>query len=188
MKNRAEMLADLFAFSYRWTRDAVAKMPEAMLRWRPDPEANTIALTVWHVARMTDIFKTRFIAGGAQDEELWFSGGWAERTGYDPRGIGIQGMGGLLGYSADEVADVPAFAREELLFYFDATLEAMVEHLRALDDEALDAPRKGISVEQSAYAFARHILMDATRHSGEIFAIAEMWRRRNPGEVEPFMP
>ncbi len=185
---RPEMLADLVAFSAGWTRDAVAKMPDAMLRWRPDEQANAIDLTVWHIARMVDIFGTRFVQGREQDDELWFTGGWAERTGYDPRGIGIQGMGGLLGYTQEEVAAVPVFTRDELLAYFDATHDALTAHLRAMDDAALDEPRAGISVEQSTYAFVRHLLMDTTRHSGEIFAIAEMWRRRNPGEVDAFMP
>ena len=186
--NRAEMLADLFAFNAGWTRNAVKDMPAELRAWKPDAEANSIDVTLWHVARMTDIFLTRFLQGREQDEEIWFAEGWAERSGYDPRGLGIQGMGGVIGYTPREVAEIPDFGLETLLAYFDASTEAFCDYLRGLPDEEVDAMRRSFTSEQSLYAYVRHLLMDCARHCGEILTLQMQWAREHDREMVDAAP
>lgn len=73
------------------------------LRWQPDEEANNIAVTVWHVSRACDLFKTRIFENCPPEAELWHTRGWATKTGYDPRGLGTAGFGNLAGYTRAEV-------------------------------------------------------------------------------------
>ena len=68
--------------------------PDA-LAWRPDAEANSIALTAWHIARALDWLATTVVGGQPAEKQLWHRMGWAERTGYDPRGHGHGGIGTL---------------------------------------------------------------------------------------------
>ncbi|MBN1318239.1 MAG: DinB family protein [Anaerolineales bacterium] len=45
---------DYFAGMLQWTLDGITQHE---LTWQPDPEANNIAVTVWHVSRAFDVFK-----------------------------------------------------------------------------------------------------------------------------------
>ena len=67
------------------------------LRFRADPEANTIAWLVWHLTRIQD----DHVAEVAGTEQVWTSQGWAARFGvpFDPRDTGY-------GHRSDEVGAV----------------------------------------------------------------------------------
>ena len=173
-----EMLIDLIDFNADWLKQALAEMSDELLIWRPDPGANNINNTVWHVSRMLDIFQTHFLDGKEQEAELYFADGWAEKLGYDSRGIGMMGMGSLIGYTAEEMHAIPTFAMEPLLAYFDATHETTKAYLRALPEDGLEQMRKGFSAEQPVYAWVRHVYLDEVRHLGEILAIQSMWQRQ----------
>lgn len=60
---------------------------------QPDEHANSIAITLWHMGRILDVFLTQHILGMHSKHELWITGGWALKTGYDPRGLGTDGWG-----------------------------------------------------------------------------------------------
>src|SRR4029078_3558253 len=57
--------------------DVVAGLSDDDLAWRPDPEANSIAWTVWHLTRIADDHR----AALAATEQVWVAEGWAERFG-----------------------------------------------------------------------------------------------------------
>src|SRR5688572_3323215 len=101
------------------THEAVASLSPAELAWQPDPLANSVGLTVWHCARWLDVLAVRVLDDRPAEDELWQAGGWATRTGYDPRGIGYRGLGVITGYTAEEAAAVPDLPAEDLLAYLD---------------------------------------------------------------------
>jgi len=149
------------------------------LRWQPDKEANSIAVTVWHVSRAWDVFKVRLFANQPVTEELWQKNGWAAKTGYDPTGIGWGGFGNVAGYSLQEVAAIPALSAAELLAYFDQVYEALRGYLDGLPVEALHGQAAGWSRdEQTVYEWLINLIIDGSGHLGEIKAIKHMWERK----------
>lgn len=98
------------------------------LLWRPYDGANSIAWTLWHIARMEDAQ----IAPLAGTDEVWARDGWVERFGlpYRPRAMGY-------GQSAAEVA---AFRLEDptlLTGYYQAVHEATIELVDSLSEDDL---------------------------------------------------
>ena len=73
--NVSELLADGLGRVREQMPDVVAGLSDDDLAWRPDPEANSIAWTVWHLTRIED----DHVADAAGTEQVWVSEGWAER-------------------------------------------------------------------------------------------------------------
>ena len=124
-----EVLLDLLDTFGQGVQHTVGGMSLDCLRWRPDDEANNIAVTLWHVSRALDLLKVRVLEGRAPEDELWQINGWATQTGYDPRGIGWSGAGNLSGYTQDEVAAVPILPADQLLAYFEHCMNISPPHL-----------------------------------------------------------
>ena len=153
-------------------------MSQDALEWRPDAEANSIALTVWHIARALDWLGVTVLGGQPPEDQIWYAMGWAERTGYDPRGHGSHGTGTLGGYTQAEVKEVPLLPADQLLAYLDQASDALHQHLASLTAAGLDQPAPGYPSARSAYPCVSTALMDLTEHLGEIKAIKCMWQRR----------
>jgi uncharacterized damage-inducible protein DinB len=154
------------------------QISDECLYWQPDSEANSIAVTTWHMGRLFDIFLTRQARGEPPENEVWMRGGWAERTGYDPRGLGSDGWGSVNGYTPEQVAAIPRFTRQQLLDYFDEVLDAVKGYLSELSGEQLFSPAPGFEGRYSIYQVITMAMMDNTRHLGEIYTIKSMWERR----------
>ncbi len=120
-----EVLGEAFARVRALVHSVVEDASSGVLTYRPDVEANTIAWLVWHLTRVQD----DHIADLVGEEQVWTSGGWAERFNlpFYPRATGY-------GQSADEVAGVRAGA-ELLGLYYDAVHARTMEYLNTLDDE-----------------------------------------------------
>ena len=178
--NDREILLDLLEnFSKRIHRmlDGIS-LPA--LSWQPDPEANNIAVTVWHFSRAFDLLQARVLKNQAPDTELWHTKGWAARTGYDPRGLGWGGFGNLADYTQVEVKAVPILPAGELLAYFDQAYEALHTCLERMPSINLYEPAPGWPGQtQTSYACIRNFLMDSISHMGEIRTIKAMWERQN---------
>lgn len=173
-----EIVRDLLETQHKAINSEFGELSAAALNWQPDEEANSIGITIWHLARVADFVLTHRLEGRPVDEQRWFSEGWAAKTGYDPRGIGAGGMGILTGYSQEEVAALPAMSGADLLAYHNAVYEALLARLSDLADEELDAPVPGEGNQRSVYFWHRIILLDAMRHLGEMQAIKAMWGRK----------
>jgi hypothetical protein len=95
-----------------------------MLEYRPDPEANTLAWLVWHLARIQDAQIAPLVGEG--EDEVWTADGWYERFAlpFHRRATGY-------GHTADEVAAVRASA-ELLRGYFDAVHARTIAYLPTL--------------------------------------------------------
>lgn len=94
-----ELLRDSFTRLIEHAEALADGLTDAVANYRPTAEANSIAWLLWHSARCQDL-QVAQIAGV---EQVWTSGGWADRFGLDlPAGdIGY-------GHSAADVAKVTA--------------------------------------------------------------------------------
>ena len=183
--NANDVLIDLLEDNRRRLHRGLDKMSDDCVQWNPEPNANNIAITIWHMARILDVFLTRNAKGELPAEECWFRLGWADRTGYDPRGIGQNGWGMLTGYIQEEVAAMPPLTREQVLGYLDNVYDAVKDFLTSLSEEQLLSPGAGFEGKYSKYQCIQMALMDNVRHLGEIFAIESSWKRRGrKGELE----
>jgi DinB superfamily len=131
----AAWLADLAAVVHQHLADLSAEE----LAFQPDPHANSIGVTVWHFSRWLDVVGGAF-GGEPPSGERWHTGGWAARTGYDPTGIGYQGLGVLTGYTWAEVTQVPALSAAELLDYLGQVTDRLLQALDGMPTEVLHAP------------------------------------------------
>jgi len=175
-----DMMIDLLEAQYNGMNRDVAELEDATVHWRPDPAANSIGLTIWHLGRVADFVLSKRIEGREPDQQRWFRNQWVEKTGYDPSGIGAGGMGILTGYDQAEVTAVPVMSVDDLLGYYNEVYEDLLDHLKGLPDGGLDTAVPGEGEQKSVYFWCRVILIDATRHLGEIQALKAMWQRQNP--------
>ena len=160
---------------YHWV---VGELDDAALYWQPDPEANSIAITIWHVGRVFDVFLAQKLLAIPASDELWFRNGWAERTGYDPRGLGVNEWGNLIGYTPDEVKAVPRLSGDQLLLYFDESVTAFGNFIESLPAGHLSERSTGDRSHYTNFDWIKLGLLNMTRHIGEILAIKSMYERQ----------
>ncbi|QJY49321.1 mycothiol transferase [Pseudonocardia broussonetiae] len=127
--NGIDVLADGFSRLRESAHAAVADLTPDQLTWRADPEANTVAWLLWHLARVQD----DHVAGVAGSPQVWTRDGWAER-------FALPFDDGEIGYGQDaaDVAAVRPGSADLLTGYLDAVLDRTGEHLRTLTDTDLD--------------------------------------------------
>jgi hypothetical protein len=183
MMNANEVLIDLLEDNRRRLYRAFNEMSDECLAWQFETGANNIIVTMWHMGRILDVFLTLQALGLASDEECWFRCGWAERTGYDPRGFGQNGWGILTGYTQEEVKNMPSLTREQALGYLNDVYDTVKEYLLNTPMEKLETPGIGFDGKYSQYQCIQMALLDNIRHLGEIFAIQSSWKRQE-GKME----
>jgi hypothetical protein len=176
--NANEVLIDLLEDNRRRLCRGLDRMSAECLLWDPEPDANNILITIWHMARMLDVFLTQNAKGNPPEDECWFRLGWAQRTGYDPRGLGQSGWGMLTGYTREELAAMPLMTREQVLGYLDNVYDSVKDYLAGMPEEKLLTPGEGFEGKYTKYQCIQMGLMDNVRHLGEIFAIESSWKRR----------
>lgn len=171
-----ELYAHLLGALSKWAHLEVEGLSAAELAWQPDAEGNSIAVTVWHFSRWLDV-TARLIFGKAPVEELWLARGWAEQTGYNPQGKGLQGLGVVTGYTLKEVAEIPLLSAQELLTYLDQVCDTLMRFLRALpSSEPLQQPvaeNNPLTKQQ----LLQQVFMGSCGHMGEIEALKAMMKR-----------
>lgn len=163
MTTRGEVLAEWVGDLRGSLERQLARTPEPALHWRPAREMNSIGDTVWHIARWLDL-ACSWLENGAPETQHWIKDGWAERTGYDPRGIGTDGLGVISGYTFAEVEQVPKLRGDQLRAYLGAVCEDLIPRLRAADDAA-------------AHRY-KNVIQGAFGHLGEIAALGTLYDRR----------
>jgi 8-oxo-dGTP diphosphatase len=174
-----DVLIDLLDDNRRRLGRTLDRLDPAALHWRPEREANSIALAIWHMGRLMDVFVTRMARGALAEEECWFREGWAERTNYAPRGLGRDGWGSLNDYTHEQVDGVPRLTPEESLGYLDDVYRAVKAYLLETPNSELQRPAPGFGGRFSRYQCIQMALMDNVRHLGEIMALKARWEREN---------
>jgi hypothetical protein len=177
--NANDVLVDLLEDNRRRLNRLLNVLSDECVNWRPETGANNIAITIWHMGRIFDVFLTQQAKGGKPEEECWFRFGWAAQTGYDPRGTGQNGWGMLSGYTQEEVAAMPQLTREQVLGYLDEVYDVVKEYLTTTAIEKLQMPAAGFDGKYSIYQCIQMALLDNVRHLGEIYAIKASWDRRS---------
>jgi hypothetical protein len=177
MMNAIDVLIDILEDNRRRLHRGLSHMSNACVLWKPEADANNISTTLWHMARIFDVFLTQQAKGDLPGEECWFRHGWVEQTGYDPCGIGQNGWGMLTGYTQEEVAAMPQLTREQVIEYLDEVYNAVKVYLAGVSVEELQTPGAGFAGSYTKYQCIQMALLDNVRHLGEIFAIEASWNR-----------
>ena len=178
MMNANDVLIDILEDNRRRLHRGLSKMSDECVLWKPEADANNIAITIWHMARIFDVFLTQQAKGDTSGDECWFHNGWAEQTGYDPHGIGQNGWGMLTGYTQEEVAAMPLLTKEQVLEYLDEVYDTVRAYLASISIEKLQTPGSGFDGKYTKYQCIQMALLDNVRHLGEIFAIEARWNRQ----------
>ncbi|MCL1869361.1 MAG: DinB family protein [Promicromonosporaceae bacterium] len=167
--NSSELLLDAFGRLPGIVDRVLADADDALLAFRPDPAANTIAWLVWHAARGID----SQVSDVAGTEQVWTAEGWADKLAL-PFPVSATGYG----QSADEVAQVRASAAL-LGGYFAAVHAATTTYVRTLTDADLDRvvdtrwdPPVTLGVRLVS------VLGDATQHAGQAAYVRGVFTRR----------
>jgi uncharacterized damage-inducible protein DinB len=124
----AELLTDAFGRVREAVHDTVTGLAAEQLAFQADPRANSIAWLVWHLTRVQD----DHVADVAGTEQVWTSGGWAERF-----GLPFQPMATGYGHSSDDVAACQVESPGMLTGYHDAVYEQTIAFVRGIKDAAL---------------------------------------------------
>ena len=172
-----EILADLVAYITRGVRKTIVGLSAQEMAWQPDVEGNSIGVTVWHCSRVLDVLKVQFLEQQPAVAEQWHTQGWARKTGYDPRGIGADGLGMLTGYTPEEVAAIPTLTVEEQLAYLDQVGGALYQYILALPEGALTQINTATERTQTGYELLRGMLLASIAHLGEIRALKALQDR-----------
>jgi hypothetical protein len=171
-----ELLVDGYGRIREAVRDGLSGLTAAELAYRPDEGANSIGWLAWHLIRVQD----DHVAAVAGREQVWRSGGWAERFAlpFDESATGY-------GQTRREVAAVRPGSVDLLAGYLDAVHAATVGVLRGLTDgdfdrivdEAWDPPvTLGVRLVS--------VLCDDLQHAGQIGYLRGLVQRRRAGRSE----
>jgi uncharacterized damage-inducible protein DinB len=166
----AELLTDAFGRIREDVHGAVQGLTPEQLCARLDERTNSIAWLVWHLTRIQD----DHIADAAQIEQVWTSGGWAERFAlpFDASDTGY-------GHSAADVAAVTVDSDRLLIDYYDAVHDQTIRFveritdadLERIVDEAWDPPVSlGVRIVS--------VINDNTQHAGQAAFVRGIVLRR----------
>ena len=124
----AELLTDAFDRVLQDTEAVLDGISDDALTRRLEPDANTVAWLVWHLARVEDAQ----VADPAGVEQVWTAQGYADRFGL---ALDVADTG--YGHTSEQVAQVRAPAAL-LLDYYRATHTQTAAYLQTLGPDDLD--------------------------------------------------
>ena len=139
-------------------------------RFQPTPHSHHIDFIVWHMARVED----GWIHGFAlRTDSVWQRDGWFERFGIPEQDNGY-------GYTAEQVAQLPAFEVDEMMRYYDAVRTETLSYLDGLSAEDLEKTphperRPGYTVAK----MLAHVVVEEAQHVGQAAYLRGMQRGIN---------
>lgn len=124
----ADVLVDAFGRIEEETHAVLDGVSPAILTYRVDPDANSIAWLMWHLTRIQD----DHVADVAGVEQRWVADGWYDRFGlpFPPEAHGY-------GHTSEDVGHVVVDV-ELLRGYFDAVHAVTIDYVRGLVAGDLD--------------------------------------------------
>ena len=181
-----DVIIDYLDDNQRRIKRCLETINDSGLHWKINAETNSIAVNLWHMGRLLDVFHSHLAMGDPSEAECWFRNGWALETGYDPRGLGREGWGSLNEYTPEEVAAIPRFTLEQVLGYLDDVYANLRESLQSTSWEVLAEAGAGFDGHFTRYQIISMALMDNVRHLGEIRLIKSLWEQtqdNHSGEI-----
>lgn len=159
MTTATDLLVDAFERVRQTSSSAGRGLDQRTLEARLDPEANTIAWLLWHLARSQDAQ----VSGLTGEETLWLADGWSAR-------FAVELPDDSTGYAntTDDVARVNGVSSELLLDYIGAVSDRSTAYVSTLSDADLDEvidQRFTPPVTRSIRLVS--VISDALQHAGQ---------------------
>lgn len=158
--NVNQILIDAFSRTEGDLERALAGLTVDQIHFQPNPDANSIAWTAWHLARVGD----NQISALAGTPQCWVSDNWAARFGMpaDPKNTGFK-------HTPAEVAAFRSPSVQILLDYYRAMAVRTTRYLETVTEADLDRvldepydPKPTVGVRINS------VINDLALHSGEI--------------------
>lgn len=146
-------------FIHRGFRGGPEGLSDEQLHFVPEGQSHSIAWTMWHGARIEELFIQQIFQGKPSE---WDTGGWAEKTGLPAKGFGT-------GQSTEDAANVHITDLDAFKAYQAKVGELAFAFLDSLDEEGLKREVKlGEKTEQIGESINLHMVIHLNGHRGEI--------------------
>jgi hypothetical protein len=159
--NVSDFAANTLNETHAALMQAVDGLTQEELLRQPQPEANSIAFTLWHILRVEDWF---FHYLFQRVPQIWETEKWPEKLNLpdDPRVTGF-------GYSAEQVAGFPTVQLRDLLAYGEAVRARSLDYIRNVDLAKFDEIVKSrLFGEVSIGGLMGHLFVEIAEHIGQI--------------------
>ena len=138
-------------------------MTEQERRFMPSDSSHHIDFALWHSIRAEDILLNY---GSREEEQLWIRGGWAEKFGIPASDIGV-------GYTSEQVRNMPSTPIENLMAYYQAVRNETFEYISKVDAKELDkrCPFNALHhqlPDVTKGGVLAHIVVETSQHLGQI--------------------
>jgi len=146
-------------FIHRGFRGAPDGLSDEQLHFVPEGQSHSIAWTMWHGARIEDLFFQQLFQGKKSE---WETGGWAAKTGLPEKGFGT-------GQSTEDAASVRIASLDAFKQYQTRVGELSAEFLSGLSEDDLSREVKmGERTETLGESINLHLVIHLNGHRGEI--------------------
>lgn len=140
---------------------------EEQFAQRPGPSLNSVKWNYFHILRVWDMDLNVLTQGRPPAEDAWHRGEFTAKSGYNPDGKGMRGMGIGTGYSDADVDELSV--SREVLDEYHAMLRAETEqYLSQAKDEDFAREVQGIRGLEPIGARFQHIVGHTWMHIGEL--------------------
>lgn len=165
MPTAVDYILENLGFIHRGFANAPEGLSLDQLNFAPDGESHSIAWTMWHGARIEDLFVNQVFQGKRAE---WDEGGWAAKTGLPEKGFGT-------GQSTDEAKAVRLEDLDAFREYQREIARQAEEFVRGLSDDDLTREVKlGERTEQIGESINLHMVTHLNGHRGEINTLRGM--------------
>jgi uncharacterized damage-inducible protein DinB len=141
-----------------YVNDAIKKLSQDELAWRPKPHSNSIAFLMWHLARVEDLWINRILSSGKEiyETEVWYKKFKTE----------IQDNGAFFDEAKLKAWLVPTL--KLLKEYAAAVRKTTLAYLKTLNEKDLDKPRDFVFMKGTNGTGLSHLISEIGEHSGQI--------------------
>lgn len=132
-------------------------------RFMPFEKYNHIDFILWHASRAEDALLNSSVR---EKEQLWIRGGWSEKFGIPAADTG-------LGYTGQQVKDMPPVSLDDLLAYQKAVRAETLECVRTIEPNEMDkrCPNERVHrklPEVTKGGILAHMVVEPSQHLGQI--------------------
>jgi Protein of unknown function (DUF664) len=171
MTTSADILADGFERVRSTSHAAGRGLTRATLEAKVDPETNTVAWLLWHIARGQDAQVSSLMG----EEQVWTADGWSSRFGLD---LPDDSTG--YAHTPGDVSKVSGSDSDLYLGYIDAVCDRTINYVGELSDADFDDivdERFTPPVTRAVRLFS--VISDDLQHAGQAAILRGILERRD---------